>query len=73
MVTLTLQEELTIKCRNKNCPTILKQGDECYVYDYEEFCLYKCVEDFLTKKGLSKKQILLLNRRLDIYFTTVEF
>jgi hypothetical protein len=73
MVTLTLREVQTIKCRNKNCSTILKEGDECYVYDYEEYCSFTCVEDFLTKKGLTKKQIILLNRKLDIYFTTLEF
>ena len=72
MTTLTLKVD-SIKCRNKSCFTILEQDDECFVYDYEEYCSFRCVENHLLKQGHTKKEIKTLNQKLEIYFTTVNF
>jgi hypothetical protein len=72
MKTTTLPAVHTHKCKNEHCLTQLKQDDECYVYDCEEYCSFKCVEKTLLKEGFSKKEIKTLNKELAIFYTTFE-
>jgi hypothetical protein len=71
MKTTTLPTIQTLKCQNEHCLTHLKQDDECYVYDCEKYCSFRCVEDTLLKEGITMEEIKALNRKLEIYFTTL--
>jgi hypothetical protein len=44
MEAITLQAIQTRKCQNENCLTQLKEDYECYVYDSEEYCSFRCVK-----------------------------